>query len=232
MRKILILSAVILMILGCAFYFSFNRIAIYAISKISGLDITYGRITNNALSGCTLTDLRVIYKKAGAGISAKEAKIKPRISSLIFDNLGLEINVKDLFFITGDKKESLNHDNPPNLITMPFKSGQKYENISTTVKVFKDRVSVLAFNAYSGDIRFDFKGDLFYNNNQIFGDMKIYFSSNLLKRLPGPLIKETLADEGASWKSLSVNIKGDYKSPAVQISSKLFRLNIKTVTIQ
>jgi hypothetical protein len=35
-----------------------------------------------------------------------------------------------------------------------------------------------------------------------------------------------MRDDRPGWKSFTVSLKGDYKSPSIQLSGKFFRLNI------
>lgn len=226
MSKKLLIAAVIAVLAAAALYLLSNRILIYVISKIYGMELKCGSIEGSPFSEMRITDLTAFNKNAGFGISATDARIINKSGLNIFDNVGLEMDVKDLYFIKGPSKE--NYNDIPNLMMVPFNSKWKYSMISTKVRLFKEKITISAFNAVGDDIKLDFNGDLFYDN-RISGNMKIYFSQTLLKKIPEPLADEALSGEADGWKSLQLNISGDYKSPSINISSKLFRMNVKSV---
>ena len=88
-------------------------------------------------------------------------------------------------------------------------------------------MTIKTFSASGRDVRVILSGDLYYNNIADI-DVAIYFSKNALKEVPPELYSVLMRDEPNDWKSFSVKIKGDMKSPSMQISGKLFRFNIGT----
>jgi hypothetical protein len=71
--------------------------------------------------------------------------------------------------------------------------------------------------AFNGSMRKD---------NTIKSDIVIYFADELTGKIPSELTNLVLTQEESGWKSLSVKLEGNYTMPTIQVSSKLFRLNI------
>lgn len=92
----------------------------------------------------------------------------------------------------------------------------------------KDDIHIDSFSAKSDEITLEVAGDI--NGTEI-SDLyiKIRFSAAVTDRIPQELSKAILEEEPDGWRSLSVRLSGNLASPSISISSKLFRLNIKTV---
>ena len=56
-------------------------------------------------------------------------------------------------------------------------------------------------------------------------------TKDVLKDIPPEFSSVIMKEEANEWKSFSVKLKGDLRSPSVQISGKLFRLNIGTMVV-
>jgi hypothetical protein len=86
-------------------------------------------------------------------------------------------------------------------------------------------VTIKDFLAKSDLMKLSFNGDI-RRDNTIKSDIVIYFSDELTRKIPPELTKLVLTQEDPGWKSLSVKLEGNYTMPTIQVSSKLFRLNI------
>ncbi len=64
------------------------------------------------------------------------------------------------------------------------------------------------------------------NCTTIKSEVTIYFADKLTGKIPPELTNLVLKGEDGGWKSLSVQLDGDYSKPSIQVSGRLFRLNI------
>jgi hypothetical protein len=115
------------------------------------------------------------------------------------------------------------------LVALPFTGNWMYKKITLLFRLAADGTYLDSLSAESDRIAFTVKG-AFYRNDKVNADINIRFAKALTDKMPEELSRVVLQDDPDGWKGLSVNISGDYKSPAIQVSSKLFRLNIRSVT--
>lgn len=210
-----------LILIAFIVYLSLGHVAMYIFAKAHELDISY----KSCGVPFTYNGLNVIDKKTGMGFFAHSASFEPRW------NNGLTVNfdLKAVHFIKKDSgKPTETYDSLMELVAVPFHSRWIYKKISGQVSPVKEGVRIRDLRAVNDEVTLSFTGDI-YNNNTIKTDIKIYFSDIVLAKIPGELSKVMLADEKNGWKSLSVHLEGNYKEPSIQVSSKRFRLNIKTI---
>ena len=74
------------------------------------------------------------------------------------------------------------------------------------------------------------KGILFYSQDRADIGVTIQFSPDLLKKIPRELSETVLKGSADGWKSLSVDLKGSFKSPSIEVTGRLFKLSIKEIS--
>lgn len=228
MKKIIAVSAVIFITAAVVLYLYFDRLVVFFISNTQNLDISYRSMARASVDTINFKDLSVTDKKSGIGVFSKTGSIKPSVG---FNSFKVGFDLQEVNFIRKKTKAATTYDSLTGLVAIPFNSNWKYERISGSVEKGKDKIEVTGLDAKSEDIRLSFNGTLYHDNN-VKSEIKIYFSENLTKKIPDELSSVVLRQEGEGWKSLSVNLTGNFLSPAIQVSGKLFRLNIREKIIE
>ncbi|MDD5495912.1 MAG: hypothetical protein PHP46_02275 [Candidatus Omnitrophica bacterium] len=227
-NKILLYSGAAL--LACLFfYLFFARIALYMISISQGLDIRYGKLKNAGFKELLFDDLKISEKKNGIGFLAKKAKIRPQWSQKFLSEPAFDMKLYDVSFLKRDREDPTRYSDIDDLVAAPFKSSCRYKEISLKIKKMRDGMLIEGLDAKSDDIRLSLNGSL-KTDNTIDLAIIIYFSDTLTRKVPEELTKVILKDDKAGWKSLSVNLRGNYSTPSIQLTGKLFRLNIKAIS--
>ncbi len=226
-RVMIVVTAAVLLTAG-AFFLFFDKIAIAVLSRSFDVEISYDRVWNIHFTEFLFDNLRVFYKKKENGIAAKSASIKPVFTKNFFRSIAFEFLLKDINFIKKETKAE-KYDTLDGLLALPFMSQWLYPEVKGRIECFVDRVAVEDFSATGGDIRLNFKGDVFYDK-KVKGEVKVHFSKNVLKKVPDELTGILLSDEGEGWRGISVKLDGDYAAPSVQFTGKMFRLSIKNVS--
>ncbi len=226
MRRNKILRYLILLALGAAVvYSSLDRIAVYLFAKSRNLEISYKKSFPFYTGELKCRSLTVLDRATGMGFFSESAVFKPGWNN----GLSLGFALKRVHFIKKDtEKPAEDYDDLMQMVAMPFNSRWLYKEISGEIAFFDGGVKVRKFNAANEELKLSFTGDI-YDNNTVKSDITIYFADSVVSKIPAGLTKVILADENNGWKSLSVHLEGNYKAPSIQVSSKRFRLNIKTV---
>lgn len=214
-------------------YLNFDRIALFAISKLCSQDISYKHMAKDPISARLIFDgLRIINSKLGIGFFSQRATIKPAWGTDWLKSAQLDFKFKDAHFLKNSTDENKTiYDTLSQLIAMPFEGRWMYKEISGLVEIFSNGITIKRFFADGKELRFIVTGDLYYNNI-LDVDVTIYFSKEALKEIPLELYSVIMQDESNEWKSFSVKIKGDLNSPSVQVTGKIFQLNFGTVTVK
>ncbi len=213
-------------------FLSFDKIILFTLSKLYALDISYKHLFKDSRSGYTFEDLKILNKKMNIGFFSSRATLKPIWKSDFLKSLDFDFKFRDVHFIKSTTYQSRNiYDTLETLVAIPFEGRWTYKDISGNVEMFSNGLTLKKFVANGREIRLFLSGDLYYNN-ALDMDITIYFSSYVLKDIPPELSNVIMKDEPEEWKSFSVRLKGDYRSPSVQISGKLFRINIGTVVME
>jgi hypothetical protein len=227
-KRIISSIAVLSALLLCAYLF-FGRIVISIFASSNNLNITYKAINSRPFKGIFLKGFAAVDKKTGRGISADSADIKIRYNLPIINISSIAFGLSDVNFIKNIPDDNSAYDSLEGLAAMPFHSSWQYKKVSGEICPVKDGVRIKGLEALSDDIKISVTG-IFYNNRTLESDITIYFSDNVTGKVPAELSGILLRDEKDGWKSLSVTLKGDMEAPAIQVSGKLFRLNIATIS--
>lgn len=213
-------------------YLNFDRIALFTISKLYSLDISYKGLTKESASAFVFKDIKIMNKKMGIGFFSGRAAIKPSWGQSIFKSVLLDFKLKDVHFLKSKTEENkATYDTLSQLIAMPFEGRWMYKKVAGFVEIFSNGITIKSFSANGKEMRLILTGDLYYNNI-VDVDVMIYFSKEVLKEIPPELHSVIMQDEPNEWKSFSVKIKGDLSSPSVQVAGKVFRLNFGMVTVK
>lgn len=228
--KLAVIIALILIIIG-AVYLSFDKIALFVLSKFYNIDVSYKEMVKDREKGYSFEDLKIMNRKMGIGFFSGRATLRRLPTSSIFKSLNFDFKFKDVHFVrekSEDRKKA--YDTLEGLVAVPFEGRWTYKEISGIVEIFSNGITLKNFTADGKEIRLLVSGDLYYNN-VVNADITIYFSKDVLKDIPPELHSIIMKDEPQEWKSFSVNLKGDYRTPSVQVSGKKFRLNIGTIVM-
>lgn len=224
-KRNLILFFIFLSIAAFLLYIFSDRVIIYGASKMYNLDISYKSFKMASFKEFEFRDMSFIAKRFGLGLFSKYATI-----NLVREKVGgpsIEFCLRDVRFIRDEREKAAGYDTLSGLVSAPFNSSWSYKEISGRLRPSKKSLSVEKLTATSDEIRLLFTGDLYYDKT-LKSDITIYFSDKLIEKIPPELSNVVLRDEQDRWKSLSVSLNGDYKSPSIQVMGKLFRLNIGT----
>ena len=222
-KMVLILIAVVTAFAVLSYVYS-GVIIIRYFAKANNLDISYKTLKSTGFDRFIFKDFVAIEKRTGIGVSAAYASIISSGGTIFSKDPSLNIDLRDVSFIARQQKADA-YDSLTGLVSMPFNGKLKYKEIKGIVQSTKEGVSVKDLTAISDEMKLSFTGS-WHANDTINFDIIIYFCANLAKKIPEELSKILLRDEADGWKSLSVRLAGDYNAPSIQISSKLFRLNI------
>ena len=224
-KNALLVLAAVLTIAAILALFLLPHILLRTFAATYDLDLRYEHLKKAAPNRMIFEGLTVVDRPKGIGISAKNAEIDvlwslpdPRNSTIVF-------NLKDVRFVKKEREAAASYDTLDNLVALPFSSNWLYAEISGKVRSSKGEVAIRDFMAKSDMMRLSFNGDI-RRDNTIKSDILIYFSDELTKKIPPELTRLVLTQEDPGWKSLAVKLEGNYTMPTINVSSKLFRLNI------
>ena len=221
---VVVLAAFILLMTAVFFYF--DRVVVGILDSKYNLTITYKKCSKNLSGELTFEDLSVASKPAGFCFTSKTAMIKP---AFIGKRIVLDFTLHDLGFTKRAADGSERYDTLASLVSSPFNSKWKYREVRGQIEPGKSSVKINSLDATSDQLRLSMKGYYFYNG-MIDSDIIIYFAAKLAEKVPPGFAKVILGDEKGGWKSISVHLTGDPNKPSIQVSSKLFRLSIKSVS--
>ncbi|MDP3730423.1 MAG: hypothetical protein Q8R14_02735 [Candidatus Omnitrophota bacterium] len=222
----------VILIVGVVFfiaYLNFDRIAVFAVSKLYSQGVSYKHMSRDPKAGLVFEDLKVVNNKLGVGFFSQRATIKPSWGTGWLKSVLLDFKFKNVRFLknkTGENKTA--YDTLSQLISMPFEGRWMYKEVVGLVEIFSNGITIKKFSGGGREMRLIVTGDLFYNNIADV-DITMYFSKDVLKEIPQELHSVIMQDEPDDWKSFEVKMKGNLSSPSVQLSGKLFRLNIGTL---
>lgn len=229
--KILIIC---IMVLALAFtvYLSFDKIVIYTLSKFYGINISYTALINDKASGYSFENLKIFNKRMGLGFFSARAKLKVNKTTSFLKSLDIDFKFKDVHFIRNRSEESKTmYDSLNKVVAIPFEGRWTYKDVCGTIEIFSNGLTLKNLVASGSQIRLSLSGDVYYDN-KVDADITIYFSKDVLKDIPQELHSVVMRDEPQEWKSFSVKMQGDYRKPSLQITGKLFRLNVGTMVMK
>ena len=173
--------------------------------------------------------IALLAKTYDLKISYKSARFTPRFDAKKAGGFKVNIDLKDVR-ISGKGAVSGAYDNLESLVSAPFDGSLKYSEIKGVIRPRLGHILIDDLVADGGDIKVFLKGDFFYNEDRADLEVVIQFSQTLLKKIPQELSSTILRESPGGGKSLSINLKGSFKSPAIEVTGRLFRLSIREIT--
>lgn len=229
-RNMIAAFMIALFIASCAaFYLFFGHIVLYVFSDRYDIELSYKNMKRANSAEFIFEDFKISSRRTGHAIRAKSASIIFMPKDVLFRNCEITFRLADGFFLKKESKTGETYAGLAGLVGAPFGSDWRYREISGKIKTFREGVEIKDFIAKGDDIKLSVNGSA-DNNNLIDFAIIIYFSGRLAGRMQEELSKTFLAPEGGGWRSLSVHVKGNYEMPSMQVTGKLFRLNIKNVS--
>lgn len=222
-----------LIILMSLIFLFFDHIALYLISKAYALTISYTDSRRSSFREYEFGNLKVIDKTTGTGLVSQYAKLRPQWQLNRPADLSIDFNLREVRLVREKEEAKDRYDTLTGIVAVPFTSRWVYKDISGRIGTFENGLHITRFSALGDEIKFSLSGTLSTDastNNTLDMNIVIYFSEKLTKKIPEVLSTVVLNPEPDNWKSLSVNLKGDLKSPSIELSGKLFRLNIKSAS--
>ena len=173
--------------------------------------------------------IAMFAKNHDLNISYRGVRFTPHIGAKNTGGLTIDIYLRDVRI---SKKGTVaeTYENLGALISAPFDGTLKYREINGVVRPLPGRILIDNLTADGEDIKVTLKGVFFYTEDRADLDVVIQFSQNLLKKIPKELSDTILKESADGWKSLSIKLKGSFKSPAIELTGKLFRLSIKEIS--
>lgn len=228
MKRAILIIFLLLAIVTLASAFLYTKIFVYVFSKDYKLEITYKTAVPNIRGEIFFTDLSLISKDTNIGFLAHKAEVNPCYS---LKGMTLKFRLGDVRFIKkGYKDEAVKYDTLAALLESPFNSKWRYSTISGELTPTVKEMRIKGIEVVGEDIRVSFNGTVMYFTGMINADIVVYFSDRLTSEIPPEMLNIILSNEKPGWKTLSVHLTGDLNKPSIQVTSKLFRLNIKTLS--
>jgi len=205
-----------------------DHLLLHTLAKSSSLDLSYKSLHKQGGGKLRLNDLRLTGKTSGLGISSEEAFVTPKLLHFGFKGVIFYFSLNRVRFLSNVKSGPDKFDDIASLVSLPFSKNWVYENISGNLEMSKRGLILKDIKAAGNDITLALNG-IINSDNTADLDIKIGFSKSVYERIPKELSGLVLAGEEGQWKNLSVHLTGNFSKPSIQLSSKLFRLNIKEI---
>lgn len=221
-----IFTAVILLalsIVSMAVFYA--QIAVFIFAGSNNIDISYKQVTACGIKEFKFKDLKVSWPHQGVGLSASGAGIKLIPGGSPPFGVATDFILNDVQFIKKGAGKEISFNNIDDLIAAPFSGLLRYRTVSGKIGAVKDGIELKDFLASGDEVRFSFNGTL-VDNSVIDAAVTIYFAKDLAGRIPPELANMALKDEADGWKSLALKLEGDLSKPSIQVTGRLFRLNI------
>lgn len=225
MKKAIAIIFSVVLLGAVMFFLSYAAIFAHVFGETYRLDVSYKSALPDLKGNLHYKDLSLMSKDTGVGIMAHSADVFPHYSS---GGVTLVFRFKDVGLLKKGKEDPVNYDSLPGLVASPLNSKWKYVEVNGEATLTDKMAKVKDLKVAGDEIKLTLKGDFQYDG-VVDTDMKIWFSDKLTKQIPPEMIGLILANDNSGWKTLSVRLTGDLNKPAIQVSSKLFRLNIKAL---
>jgi len=224
-KNMMILIPVCFLLLTAGIIMLYGHAAVLICSGLNDVDVSYKKMITASPTEFVFRDLKVVGRHRGIGLSSSGASVK-----LIFDkpsplNATADFSLNDVQFIRKGGEQVVSYNDIDGLLALPFSSLWNYKTISGKINSIKDGIKIRDFLASGDTVKFSIDGTM-TGGNVIDADITIYFSGDLAGKIPPELANMALRGGEGGWKSLTLKVKGDLAKPSIQITGKLFRLNI------
>jgi hypothetical protein len=224
-RNNIFAAVIILLALVALLLANFERLAVYAVARIYQLDVSYKSMKHPSLNEIDFRDARIAYSKLGFGLLCDRAVIRTAFAKKNLGEPTISLDLSGVRFMKQGTAQPPAYDSLAALVATPFSEAWSYKKISGVVRLFDKGFEIEDFVAVSQDVKLAVKGSVSHSDI-IDLDIVVYFSDKLTKKVPEELSNAALREEADGWKSLAVRLKGNYRTPSMQLSGRLFRLNI------
>ena len=210
----------------CAVVFIFyGRAVVYIFAKTNNMEIAYTQLKATRMNEFLFDGLTVRDRKSGMGIFAESARVDFSLKSADPRRIATAFDLKTVNFLTGQQEKAPSYNNIDGLVAAPFNSALHYQSISGKIYRESDCVRIEDVMARSDQLKMRVSGTL-KDTSRISSDITIYFADSLTGTIPSEYLLMVLKSDEPGWKSLTVRLEGDFAKPSIQVSGKLFRLNI------
>lgn len=220
-KAIIIITVVAILAVGT--YAAIDRIAVYALSRVFNLEIKYSGLKRSGITQFTFRRLTCVDKARGFGVSADEALIKPD-----FRSMAVDFDLQGVRFVKKTSDRMAPIDSLSKIVEEPFTGNWNYMKMSGSVKPIRGGVEMTRFEAAGDNMKLKMDGSVL-ESGPIEAVINISFSAESAKKIPAELASVLLSDEDGGWKTVSVNLSGNYRSPSIQVTGKMFRLSVKEI---
>lgn len=232
MKNKILMIASIIVVIAVVVTLLFDKIPALILSKFYGINISYKDVKKDSANGYLFENLKILNTRLGVGFYSSKASLKLNKTTSLLKSLDIDFKFRDVHFIRNTPEEAVgSYDSLNKIVSIPFEGRWAYKDVSGTVEIFSNGLTLKNLAANGNEIRLLLSGDIFYNNT-INTDITIYFSKDILKVIPAELSSVIMNDEPKEWKSFSVKTKGSLSAPSLQVTGRLFRLNIGTVSVK
>ena len=173
--------------------------------------------------------IALLAKNYELNIFYKSVKFTPHIYPKNAGGFKVDISLKDVRI---SKKNAVTgvYDDIGALVSAPFDGSLKYREIKGVIRPRLGYILIDNLIANGDDVKVSLKGTFFYAQDKADLGIVMQFSRALLNKIPQELSTMILKECPDGWKSLSINLKGSFKSPAIEVTGNLFRLSIKEIS--
>lgn len=224
-KKRIFAAIALVLIVFSLFVIFYAQTLVFFFAGSNNLDISYKKLQTNSLTSFTFTDLKITQHKKETGLSSSNAQIRLSLNGPDLGAATINFVLKDVRFLTKNLLKEVSYNNVDDLVAMPFSTLWNYRELSGSVRQASDGIYVKDLRAEGDSIKLSFDG-LLTRDNRIKADIGISFDKKLLGKIPPDLTNMVLKDSDSGWKSLNVKLEGDLTKPVIQITGKMFRLNI------
>ncbi len=222
--RIFLTLVIAIVALGAVTAAFFDRMVIFAVSRYNGIETGYSRLYREA-GAIVLDDLSLAENRRGVGLYCKRAVLKPALKDFFKKGLEIYFNLEDARFKKIGDSGRPSADPLSAMVLVPFEGAWRYSDIEGDLVINGRAMAIKKLDAAGKDLKFYLSGNI-NADDTIELSVKIYFSQNAVRQLPDEFTEAVLSDEDDTWKTLSVKLEGNYRSPGIQLTGKLFRLNI------
>ncbi len=199
----------------------YGHIAVLIFARSNNVDISYGHLTVTGANEFAFKEFKVVERRHRVGLSSSGARIKLTFGK----SAAADFILEDVHFIGKAGEEKSSYGNIDGLVAVPFSGLWGYKTMSGRISAIKNGINIKDLTAVSDKIKFSVNGSL-TDRDIISADIVIYFAKDLTGKIPPELAGMVLKDGGGEWKSLAIKLEGDLAKPSIQVTGKLFRLNI------
>jgi len=227
-RRIIIIFTALLVTAAVIAYFA-PRAVIAVVSARHGLATTYRDLQVLDLRTFRCKDLKVLDKKKGVGIVANDARVRIDALSPRAGMSAFTFEMSRVRFTAKAQGRGNHDDTLLGIVMTPFKSKWRYKTIRGSIVNTPEGTMLKDCSASGDEIELAISGRLL-SNETIDADIAVAFSPDTAETMPDMVSQMVFKERPDGWRSFSARLTGDARTPSIQMTGNLFRLNIGAVT--